>query len=328
MAKQVSVIIPSYNRRYDLCRCIDSVLAQTLVSIEIIVVDDCSKDDTRGFLKLNYPEIQLISCLQRYGPSHLRNLGLRKAEGKFILFLDSDIIIPKQDIVWRMVQKLSHDSNIGELGGEIPVYLKIMDEARGKKRDFFGKNHDVSSKKDEKSRNQLKKCTYLATCNCMVRKDVAFEVGGFDPYYRFGGEDADFGFGILKRGYSNRVSFEVGVHHHRSTMGRYPDETLRYHLTRVRLNLKHFSLPKNLVIFFMDFFNFIMFYFALVPKIYIKKLENIPLVPENYLGGYYLMKAYMVNISKYAELKKLKGVNFLCDEEMERFETYTTVYEE
>ena len=84
------------------------------------------------------------------------------------------------------------------------------------------------SKRDGEE-NQLRECTYLATCNCMVRKDVAFEVGGFDPYYEFGGEDVDFGYRILSKGYSNQVCFAVGVHHHRSVHGRYPDETLRYH---------------------------------------------------------------------------------------------------
>jgi GT2 family glycosyltransferase len=328
MQKLVSVIIPSYNRRHDLCRCIDSVLAQASVSLEIIVADDCSEDDTIEFLKLNYPDVRLISCFHRYGPSHLRNLGLREANGEFILFLDSDVVLPGRDIVWRMVESLSRDRNIGEIGGEIPVYLNIMDEARGKRRDFFGKNHDVISKNAEKTKNQMKKCTYLATCNCMIRKDVAFEVGGFDPYYRFGGEDADFGFNILKRGYCNKVYFAVGVHHHRSATGRYSDETLRYHKTRVRLNLKHFTLPKNLVIFFKDFCNFVFFYLALTPKIIIKKRKNIPLVSENYLGGYYLMKAYLENMAKYSELKSLKAVNFLRDEEIKRFESYMAVYDE
>ena len=149
------------------------MLMQTSASIEIIVVDDCSEDDTREFLRLNYPDVCLISCDRRYGPSHLRNLGLRKAKGEFILFLDSDVVLPRPDIVRRMVEVLSHDRNIGEIGGEIRVYRNIMDAAIGKKRDFLGKNHDVISKKTEQANNQMKKCTYLATCNCMVRKDVA-----------------------------------------------------------------------------------------------------------------------------------------------------------
>jgi GT2 family glycosyltransferase len=327
MPELVSVIIPSYNRREDLGRCIDSVLGQTSVSIEIIVVDDCSADDTIVFLSRNYPDIRLVTCPRRYGPSHLRNLGLRESKGEFILFLDSDVILPKTDIIWQMVETLSLDVSIGEIGGEIPVYRNIMNKAIGKRRDFFGKNHDVISKKDEKTENQLKKCTYLATCNCMVRKDVASEIGGFDPYFNFGGEDADFGCRIFKRGYANKVDFRVGVHHHRSTMGRYPDETYRYHRTRVRFNLKHFTIPRNLLIFGMDFFNFLVFYSILLPKVLVKKIKNGELVPENYLGGWYLMEAYKVNMGKYAEIKRLRGVNFLTDEEMERFEGYVATEE-
>ena len=156
----------------------------------------------------------------------------------------------------------------------------------------------------------------------MVRKGVAFEVGGFDPYYRFGGEDTDFGYRILRSGYSNRVDFKVGVHHHRSTVGRYPDETYRYHRTRVRFNLKHLSEIRNLILFIMDFLSFLIFYFILVPKILVKKNKNGKLAHENYFGGWYLMKAYIVNLWKYAEIKGLRGINFLRDEEMKRFETY------
>lgn len=327
MPELVSVIIPSYNRRLDLCRCIDSVLAQTSATLEIIVVDDCSEDDTITFLRRNYTDIRLISCIRHYGPSHLRNLGLREARGEFILFLDSDVILPKKDTVRRMVETLSQDRSIGEIGGEIPVYRNIMDVAKGIRRDFFGRNHDVISRKGENSENRLKKCTYLATCNCMVRKEVAFEVGGFDPYYRFGGEDADFGFCILEQGYCNRVNFPLGVHHHRSTEGRYADETFRYHRTRVRFNLKHFTLPRNLVIFIMDFFNFILFYLTLAPKIFIKKRKKIPLVPENYWGGYYLLKAYLENFPNYKRLKSSKNINFLCNEEMKRFEANRALHE-
>ena len=323
MPAQVSVIIPSYNRRQDLCRCIDSVRAQISTFLEIIVVDDCSVDDTIIFLRLNYPDVRLISCAHRNGPSYLRNLGLREARGDFILFLDSDVILPEKDIVHKMVETLSRDKSIGEIGGEIPVYRNITDSALGIRRDFLGRNHNIISRNNAKTENQMKECTYLATCNCMVRKEVAFEVGGFDPYYRFGGEDADFGFRILKKGYSNRVNFAFGVHHHRAISGRYADETLRYHRTRIRFNLKHFSLPRNLLVFMMDFFNFVCFYVALAPKIFIKKHKNIPLVHENYFGGYYLLKAYGVNMPKYAEIKRFRDVNFLDHEEMEKFESST-----
>jgi glycosyltransferase involved in cell wall biosynthesis len=65
MTALVSVIIPTFNRRHDLCRCVESVLMQTSATTEIIVVDDCSEDDTREFLRSNYPDVCLISCDRR-----------------------------------------------------------------------------------------------------------------------------------------------------------------------------------------------------------------------------------------------------------------------
>jgi len=296
-------------------------LEQEYDPVEIIVVDDCSDDDTVDHINSNYADVHVISTDRRYGPSHLRNLGFMEAKGEFILFLDSDVVLPNRYVITRMVKRLSNDTKIGEIGGEIPVYLGIEDEARGKRRDFLGKNHDVVSEKNGAVSEYGKECTYLATCNCMVRKEVAFEVGGFDPYYKFGGEDADFGYAIRKRGYSNRVDFKTGVLHRRSVTGRYPDETYRYHLTRVRFNLKHLSSMRNIIIFLIDFFSFLIFYLILVPKILAKKIKNDELVPENYFGGYYLMKAYIINMAKYTEIKRLKDTNFLSKEEMDRFES-------
>ena len=323
MSYLVSVIIPTFNRQHDLCNCLDSVLEQEYEDIETIVVDDCSVDDTAEHVRSRYPDVLLIQCGRRYGPSHLRNVGIREAKGEFLMFMDSDVILPNRDIISRMVERLSQDKSIGEIGGEIPVYLGLRDEARGKRRDFLGNNHDVTSRRRDTVARGAKECTYLATCNCMVRKEVVFKVGGFDPYYKFGGEDTDFGYAILKKGYTNWVDFRVGVHHRRSATGRYSDETYRYHLTSVRFNLKHLSPMRNLIIFFVDFFSSLLFYVLLLPKILVKKFRSKALVPENYVGGWHLMKAYRVNLAKYAEIKRLRGVNFLRDEEMKRFEAYT-----
>ena len=70
----------------------------------------------------------------------------------------------------------------------------------------------------------------------------------------------------------------------------------------------------------MDFLSFLIFYFILVPKLLVKKIKNKQLVTENYLGGWYLMKAYKVNLGEYTEIKRLRRANFLSDEEMDKFE--------
>ncbi len=85
----VSVIIPTYNNGRFLPEAIESVFAQTVQPVEIIVVDDGSTDDTLERLR---PYATRISYLYQanQGVSAARNLGLREASGDFIAFLDSD----------------------------------------------------------------------------------------------------------------------------------------------------------------------------------------------------------------------------------------------
>ena len=85
----ISVIIPTFNRRHTLERAITSVLNQTFKPVEIIVVDDGSTDGTDEWLQLHYPSIKLF-CQSNCGVSSARNLGIQHAQTDWISLLDSD----------------------------------------------------------------------------------------------------------------------------------------------------------------------------------------------------------------------------------------------
>lgn len=85
----ISVIIPTFNRRQLLGRAIESVLKQTYSPMEIIVIDDGSNDGTRELIKNKYPEVKYI-YQDNSGISSTRNLGINKSTGNWIAFLDSD----------------------------------------------------------------------------------------------------------------------------------------------------------------------------------------------------------------------------------------------
>ena len=94
---RISVVIPTYNRAQTIMRAINSVLSQTLQAFEIIVVDDGSFDGTKdvlqaqGFFSKNTKVPQKKYFVQKNnGVSSARNLGIKKANGDFIAFLDSD----------------------------------------------------------------------------------------------------------------------------------------------------------------------------------------------------------------------------------------------
>lgn len=92
----VSIIIPCYNVAPYIRRCLDSVVRQTHQNLDVILVDDCSTDETianvNGFLSeyRGYMSIRVIQQEQNLGVSSARNRGIREAVGEYIFFLDSD----------------------------------------------------------------------------------------------------------------------------------------------------------------------------------------------------------------------------------------------
>ncbi len=87
---KVSVIIPAYNRAQMVCEAIDSVLAQTMEDVEVIVVDDGSNDGTGDMLRERYGERIRYLHQDNQGRSVARNRGIRASRSPYLLFLDSD----------------------------------------------------------------------------------------------------------------------------------------------------------------------------------------------------------------------------------------------
>lgn len=87
----ISVVIPSYNRANTIKRAVESVLEQTYTDLEVIVVDDCSDDDTEaavstiGDLRVRYERLD-----KRSGACVARNRGIEVSHGEYIAFQDSD----------------------------------------------------------------------------------------------------------------------------------------------------------------------------------------------------------------------------------------------
>lgn len=86
---QVSVIIPTFNRKSWLEKAVDSVLCQTFADFELIVVDDGSTDDTRTLFKTAETRVSYL-YQENQGVASARNAGIHAAQGKWIAFLDSD----------------------------------------------------------------------------------------------------------------------------------------------------------------------------------------------------------------------------------------------
>lgn len=110
---QVSVIIPCFNAASYVGSAIRSVLAQTCPPVEVIVVDDCSTDNTCAVVAevaARAPSVRLIELAENSGtPARPRNIGVQQARGEWIAFLDADDLWHPQKLELQMAL-------LGELG--------------------------------------------------------------------------------------------------------------------------------------------------------------------------------------------------------------------
>jgi glycosyltransferase involved in cell wall biosynthesis len=85
----ISVIIPTHNRAGLIGRALTSIFAQTFAPVEVIVVDDGSTDHTEALVRDRFPQVSYLRQPQQ-GVSRARNLGIQRAQGEWLSFLDSD----------------------------------------------------------------------------------------------------------------------------------------------------------------------------------------------------------------------------------------------
>ena len=112
MKAKVSVIVPCYNAETDLRRCLDSLVGQTLKELEIVVVNDGSVDQTESII-LEYQEkfprkIVYVSLKENAGLGNARNVGMKKASGEYLGFVDSDDYV-ELGMFHLMYQQASRD---------------------------------------------------------------------------------------------------------------------------------------------------------------------------------------------------------------------------
>lgn len=88
----ISIIIPIYNMQKYIKECLDSVINQTLINIEVLCVDDCSTDNSAEIIKeyLSDSRIKYYSLPENSGSGAARNFAIDVAEGEFLIFMDPD----------------------------------------------------------------------------------------------------------------------------------------------------------------------------------------------------------------------------------------------
>jgi len=136
MNKLVSIITASFNSSQFIENCIDSVISQTYNTWELLIVDDCSSDNSAALVeRYSDNRISLIVLEKNVGASEARNIAIRKAKGKYIAFLDADDMwfpTKLEDQIYFMQKKniafsFSSYQIISENGHKLFSVIKVPD---------------------------------------------------------------------------------------------------------------------------------------------------------------------------------------------------------
>lgn len=182
--KIVSIIIPCYNDAEYIEQAINSALNQTFEEKEIIVVDDGSNTETKAVLKRLEPKITKLITQENKGQSTARNVGIKVANGEYILVLDSDDYF-EPTFCEKAISGFMKDENI-----KLVTCQANLIYSDGSVEVYIPKGGSISN---------FKYCNDALGTSIFKKEDWKI-VGGYDENMRQGFEDWEFFIRLLKKG--------------------------------------------------------------------------------------------------------------------------------
>lgn len=199
---RLSVIVPAHNAGSFLSRCLEGLSRSEHLNFEVIVVDDCSTDNT--------PQIASrygARCLQtqrNLGPAAARNLGAQCATGEILLFVDADVVLPPSALP-RIAEDFAGDPKLTAVFGSYddqPAWTTFISQYKNLM------HHYVHQQSSESA------ATFWAGCGA-VRRTVFEEFHGFDEqtYATPSIEDISLGLNLTQHGHIVRLDKKLEVKH-------------------------------------------------------------------------------------------------------------------
>lgn len=163
----ISVIIPVYNGSKFLHRCLDALFASTFKSFEVIVVDDCSTDDSADIGRKKGARV--LSMPRNSGPATARNLATQTAAGEILMFVDADVVV-KRDTIARVAARFESQPDVSALFGSYddePGEQNFLSQYKNLQHHFVHQNSSSEA------------LTFWSGLGA-IRRDVFIGMGGFD----------------------------------------------------------------------------------------------------------------------------------------------------
>ncbi|QLH74229.1 MAG: glycosyltransferase family 2 protein [Methanomassiliicoccales archaeon] len=178
----ISVIVPIYNTSEYLPKCIDSLLAQTIKDIEIILINDGSKDNSLEIMKSyqsRYPEKIKIIDQENQGQGAARNEGIKASTGRYIMFLDSDDeYVPNAcEMLFWVAKKYCCDMVVGRIAWNLNSKI-IPQESHEKKLVKYLSRRFINIRNDQSAMFMNIVCT-LYSSQLLKENNIMFPEGVF-----------------------------------------------------------------------------------------------------------------------------------------------------
>lgn len=210
----LSIIIVNYNTLGLTKNCIENVRKHTKgIVYEIILVDNASTDGSIEYFS-TMEGIIFVESGNNVGFGRANNLGFEYSSGRYLLMLNSDTVVV-DNILSRMVNRFdSQPKDVACLGSLLmhndrqPAfsfgYYKLWQEEFGKK---------VGKRETKSIEGEQKDVEYVSGADLFVRRNVAEQLGLFDPDFFMYYEDMELGYRYRKNGYRSVVVNECGIIH-------------------------------------------------------------------------------------------------------------------
>ncbi|MCQ2346588.1 MAG: glycosyltransferase [Paludibacteraceae bacterium] len=228
-----SLIIPVYNRPDEVDELLESLTHQTNKDWEVLIVEDGSDNDCKAVVD-RYETILPVRYFSKVnsGPGDTRNYGAERAQGEYLLILDSDVILPPKYIA--SVDVFLSTNAVDAFGGPDRAHESFTDIQKAinySMTSFFTTGGIRGGKK------KLDKF-YPRSFNMGIRKSVYEQLGGFQKM-RFG-EDVDFSLRIVESGYRTALIPEAFVYHKRRTdLRKFFRQVYNSGIARINLTKRH-----------------------------------------------------------------------------------------
>ena len=183
---KVSIIIVNFNGKEYLKDCLNSLLQINYENFEIILVDNNSQDDSVEFVKKVFPMVIIIKLDKNKGFAEPNNIGAKNAKGDFLLFLNNDTKVTP-NFLSELVKVMNQDSQIS-ICQSLLVKPSGEIDSSGDFVDIYGR---VFSNKEKP--NEVKPILSGKGASILVRKNIFWELGGFDENFSVSFEDVEIG---------------------------------------------------------------------------------------------------------------------------------------